>query len=219
MKFLLKYPSRERPEFFAQTVKEWNSRASKPADIKWLVSLDQDDPRIAEYRSKCDAFEIDPIIGKSSNKIDACNRDLDAVRAADWDTLILVCDDMRPVVSGWDLIIKEQMPVLDMALWFVDGRRGDLCTLSIFGRPIFEWMKCIYHPAFESVYCDDYFHTVLEREGKLKRVGEPLVFEHRWKKENDDALMKRNENSNVYVRDKATFDRLMANYLKTGVAW
>lgn len=192
--------------------------ASKPDRIRWIVSLDADDPRLAEYRCKCDALDIDPIVGTSRNKIDAINRDLDAVRAAEWDMMVLVSDDMRPIVSGWDDDIERNAPTLDMALWFVDGRRSDLCTLSIFGRPIFDRMNCIYHPAFQSLYCDDYFQFVMEHQGRMKRIGH-RVFEHQWKIHNDDALMSRNEANEFHRADRVTFDRLKARYLATGDAW
>lgn len=219
MNILLKYPSRERPELFAATVHEWTRLAAQPDRIKWIVSLDADDLTLPIYRSKCDQWNIDPIIGASRNKVDAVNRDLDAVRAAEWDVVVLVSDDMRPVVHGWDDEIRRHMATPDMALWFVDGRQDDLCTLSIFGRPIFDRMNCVYHPAFNSVYCDDYYHFIMEQQGKLKRIGPPLVFEHQWKRENDDALMRRNEARGPYEHDKRTLDRLKARYLETGDAW
>jgi len=218
MDILLKYPSRSRPNLFADTVNEWQKRAAQPEKLQWLVSLDADDASLSEYRSKCDALDIDPIIGTSKTKVEAINADMQLARDP-WDVLVLVSDDMRPVVDSWDDIIREQMPTLDMALWFVDGRQGELCTLNIFGRPVYERMKCIYHPAFESVYCDNYFHFILEHEGRLKRIGAPQVFVHEWQKHNNDALMKRNENPEGYQRDKATFERLKSHYLKTGEAW
>lgn len=219
MKILLKYPTRERPDLFAQTFAEWMRLADRPERLTWIVSLDADDPLLPSYRCKCDAADIDPIIGLSANKIAAVNRDLDAVRAAEWDVLVVVSDDMRPIVQGWDSEIDRHMSVLDMALWFVDGRRGDLCTLSIFGRPIFERMNCIYHPSFESVYADDYYHLVMEREGRMKRIGAPIIFEHQWKQGNNDRLMERNESNEVHRRDKARFAELKAKYLETGEAW
>lgn len=218
MKLLLKYPSRERPELFEKTVREWTRLADEPDRFQWLVSLDADDPSLPIYRSKCDGFDIEPIVGVSRNKIDATNRDLDAVRALEWDVLILVSDDMRPVKQGWDTIVRNEMTVLDMALWFVDGRRADLCTLSMFGRPIFEQMKCVYHPEFETVYSDNYFQFVMEHQAKMKRVSMP-VFEHQWKVENNDALMARNESRPAYLRDMKTHEKLKAKYLKTGEAW
>lgn len=218
MRLLLKYPSRERPELFAATINEWMRLASDQGRIQWIVSLDADDPTLPAYRHKCDTLDIEPIIGTSKNKIAAVNRDLDRVRAAEWDMLVLVSDDMRPVVEGWDSIIEQNAPTLDMALWFVDGRRGDLCTLSIFGRPIFDRMNCIYHPAFQSLYCDDYFHFIMEHEGRMKRIGQ-RVFEHQWRVENDDALMARNESNEFHRQDRDTFARLKARYLETGDAW
>lgn len=217
MKFLLKYPSRERPELFATTVSEWQRRATHPDRLQWLVSLDSDDPTLSAYRHKCDALDIDPILGTSKNKIEAVNRDMD--RAGDWwDVLVVVSDDMLPVVDGWDDIIERHMPTLDMGLWFIDGRQNELCTLSIFGRPIYDWMKCIYHPSFESVYADNYYHFVMECRGKLKRIG-ASVFEHQWKKQNDDALMKRNEDPITYKRDHDRFVQMKAKFLETGIAF
>lgn len=217
MNILCKYPSRSRPELFASTLSEWQRRAVQPDRLRWLVSLDVDDPALPEYRSKCDALDLDPILGTSKNKIEAVNRDMD--RAGDWwDVLVVVSDDMLPVVDGWDDIIERHMPTLDMGLWFIDGRQNELCTLSIFGRPIYDWMKCVYHPIFESVYADNYYHLVMEHAGKLKRIGS-RVFEHRWRKENDDALMKRNEDRAIHQRDRARFEKMKAEFISMGVAF
>lgn len=211
MKFLLKYPSRERPELFAKTIEAWSKSVSGKHELIWFVSLDENDPTLAEYRSKCDQFDIDPIVGKSKNKIDAVNRDMD--RAPDeWDVLVLVSDDMRPTAKNWDAIIADQMPTLDMGLWFPDGRRRDLCTLSIIGRSaLIRLGGFLYHPAFESVWCDDFYHLQMQTWGILKFVDRN-VFKHEWRVHNNDALMKRNEDGATASRDKKTFERLSKQF-------
>lgn len=215
MKFLLKYPSRERPDLFADTVNAWTKLSSGKHQLSWLVSLDEDDPELHNYQMNMligVASSITPIIGKSKNKIDAVNRDMQHATKG-WQTLIVVSDDMRPTVKNWDEIIASQMPTLDMGLWFPDGRQKRLCTLSIFGRPVLDRLGgYIYHPSFESVYADDFYQLQMQTWGILKFVDSD-VFAHEWKVHNDDGLMKRNEDRGAYVRDKETYTQMAQQFI------
>jgi hypothetical protein len=97
------------------------------------------------------------------------------------------------------------------ALWYPDGFQSRICTLSIMGRPVYEELGHLYHPDFESVYCDNWYHEVMVRSNRLQKINRQ-VFRHQWRKENNDALMRRNEGQAVYRRDKQVFVRLMKEH-------
>lgn len=205
MRILCKYASRSRPHLLAETLDNWK------ADVRWIVSLDSDDPTVEKSIEHCRARGIEPIIGTSATKIEAMNRDI----SGEWDVLVMVSDDMR-AADGWLDVVRSHMAHTDMGLWFPDGKRRDLCTLSIIGRKLYERLGCVYHPAFRSVWCDNYYHYAVERWGRLKFVDLP-VFRHEWKKENNDALMQRNESRTHYNADRATYEQLKTRFDATGI--
>jgi hypothetical protein len=218
MKLLLKYPSRARPELFTRTLDAWMSRAAKPADIAWLVSLDADDDKLDAYRAACNTAGITPVVGTSRNKVHAINRDLHDYTEP-FDVLLNVSDDMRPVVQGWDDIVRADLPSPEWGLWYADGRQTRLCTLAIEGRALhLRKNRWVYHPAFVSVYADDHWQHVLQSWVKLKYIA-AKVFRHEWGVENRDALMKRNEDRHVYQLDRETFRRLRDSFDQTGEAF
>lgn len=211
MKFLLKYPTRSREHLFVESVNLWRATASGLHELHWLVSCDTDDVTMnnQEIWEWCRERGVPIYYSENKTKVQAINANMDQA-PADWDVLVLVSDDMIPS-ECWDQIVGDHMPEdLRCGLWFPDGRRRDLCTLSIFGRPILEEVLggYIYHPEFRSVYCDDYYHVLMQQAGLLKFVDLP-VFRHAWGEQNKDALMRRNENPTWYRQDKNTYQRLL----------
>jgi hypothetical protein len=86
--------------------------------------------------------------GKSENKVSAINRDLKS--NDNWDILLLASDDMIPQIKGYDSVIRDNMtthfPDTDGVLWFNDGNRKDLNTLSILGKKYYQRFNYIYNP-------------------------------------------------------------------------
>lgn len=213
MKFLLKYASRSRPALFKQRVDNWNKLASGKHELVWICSFDTDDPTMqtADIRDFCQANGIMPHYAPNKSKVQAINASMNFA-PPEWDIVIIVSDDMACLMQDWDDIVakdmEESFTECNGALWYPDGRQDRTCTLSIMGRPVYRRLGHLYHPAFRSVYCDNYFQHVMERSNQLKKINKP-VFAHEWRKDNSDALMARNEHRAVYLRDKQTFDRLM----------
>lgn len=210
MRFLLKYPTRSRPKLFQSQIAAWRETASGENSLQWLVSADADDATMntPEIREWCAAQGVPIHYGQSKTKIEAVNADMDKA-GDDWDVLVLVSDDMIPV-AGWDKVIADNMPDdLRCGLWFPDGKRRDLCTLSVFGRPILNEVLGghIYDPAFKSVCCDDYYHWLMKRAGLLKFV-DVMIARHAWREQNNDDLMRRNEHPTTYAADRQTLRRM-----------
>lgn len=210
MRFLLKYPTRSRPELFKERVRNWCDTSSGMHTLTWLVSADYDDETMNTFEiwEWCGVEGVNLIYGDNHSKVEACNADLQ-LAGSDWDVLVLVSDDMV-AAPGWDQTIADNMPDdLNMGLWFPDGRQRRLCTLSIFGRPILDNVLggFIYHPEFKSVWADNYYQWIMQQHGLLKFVDIQIA-RHAWQEQNRDALMQRNESRELYRLDRATFERL-----------
>lgn len=213
MKFLMKYPTRARPELFKRCVDRWQLYASDRNEFHWRVSVDLDDPSmntqdIADFAAQ---RGLDVVKGYSTSKIDAVNRDMDNV---DYDALILVSDDMLPQVENWDLLVEKDIFLNNSdckktALWYPDGFNEQLCTLSIFTRDIYEEFKYIYHPQFVSLFADDFFTAMMNKRGYLRKCA-PGIFRHEWMHYNNDRLMARNEAFKEH--DRKTWERLKLEF-------
>ena len=164
MKILIKFPTRGRTENFFRALDRYYEYAADLDLIEVQVTLDNDDremnqpailERLKRYRNLSIRF------GTSNSKIEAINRDLDP---DGWDIVLLASDDMIPVVKGYDAVIRSKMqthyPDTDGILWFDDGNRSDLNTLSILGNAYYRRFGYLYYPGYRSLYCDKEFTLV-----------------------------------------------------------
>jgi hypothetical protein len=215
MRILVKYPTRQRPAQFLQTLREYYTRAKDNSKIEYLISYDKDDSKMNQNiidQANSIGLNIKCVSGYSKSKIHACNRDLE--KAEDWDIVVLVSDDMFVQVDGWDEIIRNKMKEFysdtDGCLWFWDGHQERICTFTIMGRKYFERFGYLYHPSYASLWCDNEFTEVAQGLGKIKYFKERIV-EHVhpcWgKKMQVDDLYRLNESfykadHEVYVKRK-----------------
>lgn len=179
-KILIKYPTRSRPQLFLKTLSEYVAKASDNRNNQYLISCDEDDRTMTDAIIKqAEQIHSKVIVfrGPGSNKIEACNRDIE--RVAEWDICLLISDDMKVIEDGWDRIIRdkfeESFPDTDGCLWFFDGFQAELCTLSCVGRKYYDQFKYLYHPSYKSFFCDNEFTDIAMREGKMKFIHRPLV--------------------------------------------
>ena len=185
MKILIKIPTRNREEKFFKLLDTCIQRLSGDNEYQILVSCDNDDLSM-RYRFVLDKLSLyDNICYFSSprdTKIGACNRDIDRV-PDDWQVVALISDDMMPVVDNWDKYISDGMekyfPDTDGALWFFDGHREDINTISILGNKYYKRFGYIYYPEYQSFYCDDEYTKVAEKLGKIQKCNWPMtLIEH-----------------------------------------
>ena len=200
MRLLLKYPSRARWQWFQKTLELYYFKLSVNCDFQFLVTLDEDDVSMntSEVREFLDSQpNLIYQYGKSKTKIEACNADMNL--ADEWDILVLISDDMIPIVNNFDEIIVDNMqkyfPDLDGALHFNDGLYGKdrTITLSIMGRKLYERFGYLYHPAYRSFYCDNEFTDEVYALGKAKYISQ-IIIQHKWHggPKSNDALYRRN---------------------------
>lgn len=187
MRILFKYATRSRPELFKRGMESIiNNVASDNYHI--VVSIDSDDSSMSE---KFDYPNTTVFVGLSKNKIDAINRDVNYIK--DWDIVVNMSDDMVFNQKGFDDVIREEFYVkfrepsktefkpiyeidLDQCIHFPDQYQGANCmTMSIMGRDYYERDNFIYHPIFESLWCDIVAQEIAQIRGCYKFVDKHFI--------------------------------------------
>jgi len=187
-KILFKYASRSRNEKFFEGLDNILNNLNDLNNFCILCSLDADDEtmnnqqsikRITEYVKKYPA-NIVVKFGKSKNKIDAINRDVnDFKERFNFDILVNFSDDMQFIVQSFDKTIREKFyiayPNLDGNIYFNDGFVGDaISTMSIIGRKYYDKFNYIYHPSYHSLWCDNEYTMVAKTEKKIVYFDEKI---------------------------------------------
>ncbi len=211
MRFLFKYPTFGRPEWFKSTLEEYYKMLSGCHEYEFIVSCNEDDKtmnneEIKRYMASKPHLRF--FFDFHQNKVAAINADMENVQ---FDVLFLISDDMIPIQPGFDLTIieamKEHFPEFDGALHFNDDCCGkDKCiTLSIMGVGLYNYFGYIYHPGYKSFYCDNEFTDEAYRLGKAVYIPKVIV-KHDWKGWGQgDAVYKRN--TALGRGDEATYKR------------
>jgi hypothetical protein len=213
-KLLIKFPTRNRPEKFKKVLQLYIDGLSGKHDVKFVITMDVDDVTMNndDIKSWLNSLQVNIKYnyGHSKSKIEAVNADLDGESA---DVLLLASDDMIPQIKNYDDIIfeafKHTFPDFDGAIKFNDGlRNDDLMTLCVMGWPLYKHFGYIYHPEYTSVYCDNEQTIVLKKMKKFA-ISDICLIKHVWTGAPWDELHARNENMEMYSKDKEVFDRHM----------
>ena len=144
MKFLFKYPTFGRPEWFKKTLEKYYSMLSGNHEYEFIISLNSNDATMNNLNMKVfmdSKLNLSYHYGNHKSKIDACNANLEG---RNFDILFLISDDMMPIVKGFDNIIAEDMinrfPAIDGALHYPDGYNNtesqSAITLTIMGKKL-----------------------------------------------------------------------------------
>lgn len=171
---------------------------SRKHPVRFVISIDEDDrfmkskemDNYLRRQNDCQVF-----VGQSKGKIEAVNADFD--KLGNYDVLILASDDMIPVTRHYDVVIadlmKQHFPAMDGCLHFNDGTNiHGLNTMPIAGKRLLDDWGYIYHPSYKSIYCDNEFQEVTERDEKSYRDPR-VLFLHQWAKNTGfDSTFKRN---------------------------
>lgn len=182
-KLLIKIPTRSRPEQFFQTVDLFYKKLSGQLPYQFLISCDTDDqtmnnPEVIDRLKQYPHLNF--YFSHNRSKVEAYNSDIE--KHLDFDILLVVSDDMEPVQDGYDLFIAILMgvhfPDLDGVLNFNDGYVGGECnTLPVIGKKYYETFGYIYHPDYQSLYCDEEL-TMVSRMLKREYVSNYLIVRH-----------------------------------------
>ncbi len=214
MRLLCKYPSRDRPEQFLKTLKGWIDLAENPADISFLISYDADDATMTDAvisQAKALHPDVTCVRGNSKSKVAAINANINEYDKP-WDVVLVISDDFFCRRRGWDSVIRNAMqksfPDTDGSLWIFDNSQRRINTLPCMGRRFYDRFKFIYHPSYQSLFCDNEQSEVGLKLLKLVFV-EDVIASHEhpmWGKGmKKDALYARNDK--FWNQDKANFLR------------
>ena len=190
-KILFKYASRSRNHKFFMGLDNILKNLADLENFCILVSLDIDDltmnnkdtiNRLLEYVNKYPE-KIIVKFGRSKNKIDAINRDVNEIKEKfNFDILVNFSDDMEFIEHSFDEIIRGKFfmfyPDTDGNVYFNDGFTGErLSTMSIIGRKYYDKFNYIYHPSYHSLWCDNEYTEVAKRSEKIIYFHE-RIFNH-----------------------------------------
>jgi hypothetical protein len=213
---LVKFPTRNRPEKFFNTLDQYYKLLSGKNNVQFLITCDNDDltmnnddvkKRLLSYKNLTIKY------GDHKSKIEAVNADLNS---KDFQIILLASDDMTPVVEGYDDIIINKMtstfPDFDGIVWFNDGVQGNrLNTLCILGFKYYNRFGYIYNPEYKSLWCDAEFTQVGNMLGKQKYFDQVIIRHdhHSVTGIGNDELY--NSNERYESADRAIFNKRQSN--------
>ena len=219
MKLLIKFPTRQRPTMFFDTLQKYITMSSGKHQIEYIISMDRDDDTMNNdlVRNRLDAIiaggaDLKYFYGDSRTKIEAINADMDKA-SDDWDMVFNGQDDMIPTADGYDDLMLtrlfELFPDTDGAVWLNDQYMGydQNCTIVSAGREYYKRFGYIYYPGYDSVFADNEYTEVGKELGKLIYISDRIV-KHDWIGQNQslDALLLRNEEPARYKADRVIFE-------------
>jgi len=217
---LYKLATRSRPERFAETLDSIVSNSSN-ANYLVLVSIDEDDESMQKYIEDKELGlgyphpNVVVVNGTSKNKIDAINRDIDKVISEwniKWDILVNISDDMLITSNQFDSVVRSAfVETTDLFLHLPDGFVNEILpTMSIMGVEYYNRFGYIYHPSYQSVYCDNEAMDVAKMLNKHVYVDLKLfthnhpanVGRHLW-----DAQYERTESQDAHTKDCLNYNQ------------
>lgn len=210
-RLLIKIPTRSRPEQFFKNLDLYYQKLSGEIPYKFLITCDCDDstmnnPEIIERFKKYPNLAVN--FSNNKSKVEAYNRGIEDEQQ--FDIVLVASDDLEPIIDHYDALIANEMttvfPDYDGVLNFNDGHVGGECnTMPVIGKKYYERFKYIYHPDYQSLYCDEELALVSKILRKEKvcdqviiRHNHPVFGSAQW-----DALYYRNEQ--LKARDHAVF--------------
>lgn len=210
MRILFKYTTRSRRSNFLRGYDSILNKIANREDYHVLISIDKDDQSM--YPLPVLDGNHTFVVGKSKNKIDAINRDLNEFDY-DWDILINMSDDMIFTKKGFDDVIRAEFyNDFNQYLHFNDGnQKCNVCTMHIVGRNYYDRFKYIYHPDYISLWSDVENDIVAKQLGCYKYMGDNVqLFRHlhpAWGLAKQDELSIKTEDRALWVADEITFNK------------
>ena len=210
MNIIYNFATRSRPKKFFKCLDNIKDYSVQP--YKVIASVDMDD----ESMNNDDVIKrmelhtnLTVYWGESESKIHAINRSVQDYKDS-WDILINMSDDMWFVYPAFDNAIRDgftnHFPDLDGVLHYNDSNQKENCmTMSIIGRKYYERDNYIYHPSYQSLWCDKEAEEVARIRGKYKYMGDGVVlFNHNhpaWGKAQYDPQYHKTEAQGVNQAD------------------
>ena len=217
-KILFKYPTRQRPDLFKSTLTKYY-KLMAGTNFEFVISCDHNDKAMnnPDMKKFMDGFKnLSYFFGHSTSKINAVNSD---IPKTEWDIVLLVSDDMIPIITGYDNIVRamyqKYFPNLDGVTWFNDGNQAyALNTLCILGRKYYERFGYIYNPIYKSLASDNEFTDISILLKKVKYFNETIIYHDHpaWNKSEPDPLYVKNDKIGLSEDIKIWRQRKANNY-------
>lgn len=185
------HPSRQRPEQAFAAFNNWidnmsfycNNSGNKSTpiktdwleDVQYLISLDEDDPTLEEYRRLF--YGPGFIVGQNNNVVQAINN---AAKHAEGDVIVVMSDDFKPFL-GWDLEVEKLIAHhgKDKLFKTKDGTQPWIVTLPIMGIDLYKDWGYVYHPDYKHMFVDTDMTHLADITGKLVFAMDlPFIHEH-----------------------------------------
>lgn len=166
LKILYKLTTRSRKEKAIKAI-ENIIKFNPKGNFAILLSIDTDDEAMKDFQYDSKVVIIKR--GLSKNKIDAINRDMDIIENEyDWDILVNFSDDMEIKSMDFSDVLRTHFDTnLDLFLHLPDGHQNErIPTMSIMGKTYYKRFNFIYHPSYQSVWCDNEAMEVAKALGR-----------------------------------------------------
>lgn len=155
----------------------WMDKASGKHSIQHILSLDIDDETIPEYRElftqSLIVVENDPngyVVGATN-----C-----AAKYAKGRILIYLSDDFL-CPDNWDAWVCEKLEGKTFTALDVDDQyqtNRNLFTIPIITRDFYDKWGYFWHPAFKSMFCDNFMFEQVKRDGTIIKCWDEPPFIH-----------------------------------------
>jgi len=182
----------------------WLDRADNRTNVEIVTCIDANDR---------DCREAFPGAVTSSGE-GACAAWNEAAKQSKGDILVVLDDDWEPP-HGWDELIASRMCNGADILHVGDKhRKDDLICHPIVSRRFYDAIGYIWHPAFKSVYCDNWFTAMAKAWGYVDATEGGTVdlgFLHANPSQGygqEDDVARASNSQERYSHGKAVFDRL-----------
>lgn len=202
------HPSRNRPTKSANTLLHWIQDTGIPLnEIEIILSLDEDDHTINEYKKQYEAFkdvQLKILVNRNRSAVDAVNV---AAKESTGDIIVVVSDDFLPAVGWARAIIRARGDLGEFVLKVSDGVQRWIITLPILSRSYYLRYGYIYPPEFLHMFADTMFTHQAEVDKVIVR-REDLKFSHR------HYSITRDKKDDVTLKADRTWNQGKAEYLK-----
>jgi hypothetical protein len=168
-------PSRGRPHNIWPLVQSMHD--TKGIDTKLIISLDEDDPTLAQYQDLSLPWDwVSYEIGPRMKLGPALNFHANRIKD-DYDIIGFLGDDNRPRTVGWDWRVAKEMPPLGVVYCNDLIQRWKLPTAVFMDSLIVRTVGYFCAPGVIHLYNDDAWKMLGERLGTLTYIGD-CVIEH-----------------------------------------
>jgi hypothetical protein len=211
MKITVIHPSRNRPERAEKVFRQMISRADNPKQIEYIISIDNDEPQIENYKNiSNDLFKHNTLVSDNVYCVGAINN---AAKISTGNIIIVTSDDFDDWFYGWDSeIVKAIGNREECLLKTFDGSQKWMATLPIMTRGLYNKLGYIYNPLYKHMFVDTDLSCTCDLLGvTLYRNDIIIPHNHYSKMKDKDSTNERND-STWDEGERIFFSRVLDNF-------